>query len=124
MVKQGKDISMSKVLVMGATFKENVEDIRNSKVADVINELKGFSVNVDVLDPYADSQELEHEYGFGLVAEPAHDYDAVIVAVNHRPFLQLDQSYFESITNEKAVFIDVKGIFRDKINSKLTYWSL
>ena len=124
MVKQGKDISKSKVLVMGATFKENVEDIRNSKVADVINELKGFSVNVDVIDPFADSQELEHEYGFGLVEKPANDYDAVIVAVNHQPFTNLNQAYFESITNEKAVFIDVKGIYRDKINSKLTYWSL
>jgi UDP-N-acetyl-D-glucosamine/UDP-N-acetyl-D-galactosamine dehydrogenase len=124
MVKQGKDISMSKVLVMGATFKENVEDIRNSKVADVINELKGFSVNVDVIDQFADSRELEHEYGFGLVEEAARDYDAVIVAVNHQPFAHLDQSYFESITKDKAVFIDVKGIYRDKINSKLTYWSL
>ncbi|GEO03324.1 UDP-N-acetyl-D-galactosamine dehydrogenase [Adhaeribacter aerolatus] len=124
MVKQGKDISKSKVLVMGATFKENVEDIRNSKVADVINELKGFSVNVEVVDPFADSAELEHEYGFGLVAEPANDYDAVIVAVNHRPYTNLEQAYFESITQDKAVFIDVKGIYRDKINSKLTYWSL
>ncbi|KAA5544177.1 nucleotide sugar dehydrogenase [Adhaeribacter rhizoryzae] len=124
MVKQGKDISKAKVLVMGATFKENVGDIRNSRVADVINELKGFSVNVDVIDPFADSQELEHEYGFGLIAEPAKDYDAVIVAVNHRPYANLEQAYFESITQDKAVFIDVKGIYRDKINSKLTYWSL
>ncbi|MGV3587409.1 MAG: nucleotide sugar dehydrogenase [Adhaeribacter sp.] len=124
MVKQGKDISKAKVLVMGATFKENVGDIRNSRVADVINELKGFSVNVDVIDPFADSQELEHEYGFGLIAEPANDYDAVIVAVNHRPYANLEQAYFESITQDKAVFIDVKGIYRDKINSKLTYWSL
>lgn len=124
MVKQGKDISKAKVLVMGATFKENVEDIRNSKVADVINELKGFSVNVEVIDPYANSKELEHEYGFGLVTEPAKDYDAVIVAVNHLPFVDLDQTYFESITKDKAVFIDVKGIYRNRINNKLTYWSL
>jgi UDP-N-acetyl-D-galactosamine dehydrogenase len=124
MVKQGKDISKAKVLVMGATFKENVEDIRNSKVADVINELKGFSVNVEVIDPYANSKELEHEYGFGLVTEPAKDYDAVIVAVNHLPFVDLDQAYFESITKDKAVFIDVKGIYRNRINNKLTYWSL
>jgi len=123
MVKQGKDISKSKVLVMGATFKENVEDIRNSKVADVIQELKGFSVNVEVVDPFADSAELEHEYGFGLVPEPAQDYDAVIVAVNHRPYTNLNEDYFASITTNKAVFIDVKGIYRDKIN-KLTYWSL
>jgi UDP-N-acetyl-D-galactosamine dehydrogenase len=81
-------------------------------------------VNVDVIDPFADSAELEHEYGFGLIAEPASDYDAVIVAVNHRPYANLEQAYFESITADKAIFIDVKGIYRDKINSKLTYWSL
>ncbi len=70
MAKQGKDIVKARVLVMGATFKENVEDIRNSKVADVINELKNFSVHVDVVDPMADSQELQQEYGFGLLPEP------------------------------------------------------
>lgn len=123
MVKAGKDISKAKVLVMGATFKENVEDIRNSKVADVIDELKGFSVNVEVVDPYASAEELAHEYGFGLVERPASDYDAVIVAVNHKQYLGLDEAYFKSITNKQAVLVDVKGIYRDKIG-ELTYWSL
>jgi UDP-N-acetyl-D-glucosamine/UDP-N-acetyl-D-galactosamine dehydrogenase len=122
-VKAGKDISKAKVLVMGATFKENVEDIRNSKVADVIDELKGFSVNVDVVDPYACSQELQHEYGFGLITEPASDYDAVIVAVNHKEYLGLDEAYFKGITNHQAVLVDIKGIYRDKIQG-LSYWSL
>jgi UDP-N-acetyl-D-galactosamine dehydrogenase len=122
-VKAGKDISKAKVLVMGATFKENVEDIRNSKVADVIDELKGFSVNVDVVDPYANAEELMHEYGFSLVAEPAGDYDAVIVAVNHREYLGLDEAYFKSITNDQAVLVDIKGIYRDKMQ-ELAYWSL
>jgi len=124
MVKQGVDISKSKVLVMGATFKENVEDIRNSKVADVINELKGFSVNVDVVDPYANSEELNHEYGFSLVEKPANDYDAVIVAVNHRDYLKLDESYFKGITSEKPVVMDIKGIYRDKFSDGIMYWSL
>lgn len=123
MIKQGKSISKAKVLVMGATFKENVEDIRNSKVADIINELKSFSVHVDVVDPYADAQELEHEYGYGLVPEPATDYDAVIVAVSHQPYLNLDDAYFSSITNPTAVLVDIKGLFRNKIKS-LEYWSL
>lgn len=122
-VKAGKDISQSKVLVMGATFKENVEDIRNSKVADVIDELKGFSVNVEVVDPYASAEELEHEYGFSLVERPADDYDAVIVAVNHKQYLGLDEAYFKSISSDRAVLIDVKGIYRDKVQ-ELTYWSL
>ena len=68
---------------MGATFKENVSDIRNSKVADVVKELKSFYVNVDVEDPYADSDELKHEYGFGLTEINGKDYDAVIIAVPH-----------------------------------------
>ena len=123
MLKAGKDISKSKVLVMGATFKENVEDIRNSKVADVISELKGFSVQVDVIDPYACSDDLQHEYGFSLIREPAKYYDAVIVAVNHRPYLTLNEQYFKDITSDEAILIDVKGIFRNKIQ-ELTYWSL
>jgi UDP-N-acetyl-D-galactosamine dehydrogenase len=123
MVKAGRDISKAKVLVMGATFKENVEDIRNSKVADVVDELKGFSVNVEVMDPYANSEELQHEYGFGLVEASANDYDAVIVAVNHKQYLELDEAYFNNITSDRAVLIDVKGIYRDKIRD-LTYWSL
>ncbi|RDC62729.1 nucleotide sugar dehydrogenase [Adhaeribacter pallidiroseus] len=123
MIKQGKSISKAKVLVMGATFKENVEDIRNSKVADIINELKSFSVQVEVVDPYADSLDLQHEYGYGLTDKPTNDYDAVIVAVSHRDYVNLDEAYFKSITYEKAVLIDIKGLYRNKINS-LEYWSL
>jgi UDP-N-acetyl-D-glucosamine/UDP-N-acetyl-D-galactosamine dehydrogenase len=125
MVKQGKDISDAKVLVMGATFKENVEDIRNSKVADVINELKTFSVNVEVVDPYADSEELHHEYGFSLVEKPGTAYDAVIVAVNHKDYLDLNEDYFKSITSENPVVMDIKGIYRNKFSSDgIHYWSL
>ncbi|UOQ75506.1 nucleotide sugar dehydrogenase [Hymenobacter sp. 5516J-16] len=125
MIKQGKDVSKSRVLVMGATFKENVEDIRNSKVADVIQELKNFSVNVDIVDPHADSDELQHEYGFRLTpeSEVRKDYDGIIVAVSHQPYTQLDEAYFKSITNQPAVVIDIKGLFRGKIQD-LAYWSL
>src|SRR5205085_8397710 len=77
------DVKSAKVLVMGATFKENVSDIRNSKVADVVKELREFYVNVDVVDPYADSDELKHEYGFRLTTNIANDYDAVIVTICH-----------------------------------------
>ncbi|KAA3440249.1 nucleotide sugar dehydrogenase [Rufibacter hautae] len=123
MIKEGKAISKAKVLVMGATFKENVEDIRNSKVADVINELKSFGVQVDVVDPYASSQELEHEYGFALTENPSNDYDAVVVAVNHKDYLGFDESYFQSISADSPIVIDLKGIYRGKINT-LPYWSL
>lgn len=124
MVKQGKDISSAKVLVMGATFKENVEDIRNSKVADVINELKTFSINVDVVDPFADSEELNHEYGFSLAEKPGNDYDAVIVAVNHKDYLDLNEDYFKSITSENPVIMDIKGIYRNRFSDGMLYWSL
>lgn len=123
MAKQGKDIVKAKVLIMGATFKENVEDIRNSKVADVVNELKSFGVHVDIVDPHADSDELKHEYGFELMKQPGKDYDAIILAVSHKAYSLLDEAYFQSITASKAVFIDIKGIFRSKI-SKMDYWSL
>jgi UDP-N-acetyl-D-galactosamine dehydrogenase len=107
---------------MGATFKENVSDIRNSKVADVVNELKSFGVTVDVVDPNADSEELKHEYGFGL-SEISGQYDAIILAVNHREYTNLTEDYFVGLSAEKGIFVDIKGVFRNKIN-KLTYWSL
>ncbi|CAN5906492.1 nucleotide sugar dehydrogenase [soil metagenome] len=122
-IKEGKDISKARVLVMGATFKENVEDIRNSKVADVIRELKGFSVKVDVVDPYADSEELFHEYGFRLAPKAEGEYDAIIVAVSHQEYVGLEEKYFQSLAADNAILVDVKGIFRGQIK-KLNYWSL
>ena len=119
---QGKNISKSKVLVMGATFKEDVSDIRNSKVADIVKELKSFSVKVDVVDPQADSTELQHEYGFGL-NKIGKGYDGVIVAVNHKEYKILDEKYFKSILANKGVMVDVKGMYRNKMNN-LIYWSL
>jgi len=122
-IKISGDVKKSKVLVKGATFKENVSDIRNSKVADVVRVLKSYYVNVDVEDPFADSSELMHEYGFGLVETPGDDYDAVIVTVPHNSYLALDDEYFSSISRPDALIVDLKGIYRDKIN-KRNYWSL
>jgi len=119
---QGKNISKSKVLVMGATFKEDVSDIRNSKVADIVKELKSFSVKVDVIDPHADSEELKHEYGFGL-SKIAKGYDGVIVAVNHKEYKALDEKYFKSVLASKGVLVDVKGMYRGKMKNVI-YWSL
>jgi len=122
-IQNVSDVKDAKVLVMGATFKENVSDIRNSKVADVVNELKSFSLNVEVTDPHADSEELNHEYGFGLTPKIANDYDAVIVTVPHLKYKELDEKYFNAITKEKAVIADLKGIYRNKISER-AYWSL
>ena len=123
-IAQGKIIQEAKVLIMGATFKEDVSDIRNSKVIDVITELKSFQVNIDVVDPHADSKEMEHEYGVPLKSSMDNDYDAIILAVNHKEYSQYDENFFKSILkNGNGVFVDVKGVYRNKINS-LSYWSL
>jgi len=116
------DVRSARVLVMGATFKENVSDIRNSKVADVVKELKEFFLNVDVVDPHADSEEMEHEYGFGLASEIGKDYDAVIVTVCHEPYSVLEDEYFSSITKPHALVADLKGTYRGRISSR-QYWS-
>ncbi len=117
------DVKASKVLVMGATFKENVSDIRNSKVADVVTELQNFFINVDVVDPHASSAELQHEYGFGLVDCAAADYDAVVVTVPHHAYVALDDAHFQTISKPHALIADLKGIYRNKITNR-QYWSL
>ncbi len=122
-IKTVGNVKTAKVLVKGATFKENVSDIRNSKVADVVKALQKFYLKVDVEDPFADSDELQHEYGFGLTEKIADDYDAVIITVPHTPYRQLDDDYFAGITKEDALIADLKGIYRNKI-IKRNYWSL
>ncbi|MFN2437625.1 MAG: nucleotide sugar dehydrogenase [Chitinophagaceae bacterium] len=120
-IKQVSDVKSARVLVMGATFKENVSDIRNSKVADVVKNLQSYYLNVDVHDPFADSDELKHEYGFGL-KEIGKDYDAVVITVCHEPYANFDDAYFSSITKPHAIIADLKGVFRSKIKSR-PYWS-
>ncbi len=117
------DLKKAKVLVMGATFKENVSDIRNSKVADVVKELKSYSLQVHVTDPHASSDDLMHEYGFNLTKELSNDYEAVIVTVPHKAYMNMNDNEFAAITKPNAIVADIKGIFRGKINSR-KYWSL
>lgn len=123
MVAAGVDIAKSRVLVMGATFKENVSDIRNSKVADVVRELKDFGVNVEVVDPHASSDELVHEYGFGLVEAPNGKYNAAIVAVNHKDYMSLREEHFEELLADKGLVADIKGVLRGRFE-RIKYWSL
>lgn len=123
LIRNGHKVNGAKILIMGATFKENVSDIRNSKVADVHKELVSYSAHVDVMDPYADSEELFEEYGYRLLPEITEKYAAVILAVNHKEYVGLDEAYFKSITTENAIFIDIKGCFRGKIKD-MNYWSL
>lgn len=124
-MEMGKNALESKVLVMGATFKENVSDIRNSKVIDIIRELESFSVQVDIVDPHADSEELHHEYGCTLVPQPApNTYEAIIIAVAHNEYLNMEEQYLTSLLkNGQGVLVDIKGTYRSKIKN-LHYWSL
>ncbi|MEI9934095.1 MAG: UDP binding domain-containing protein [Ferruginibacter sp.] len=108
---------------MGVTFKENVSDVRNSKVADLVKELKSFSLNVDVTDPYASNEALKRAYGFELKPVIEDNYDAVIITVPHEEFKKLDDNYFAGITKNTALIADLKGIYRSKIKSR-AYWSL
>lgn len=123
MIKSGKSIPKSRVLVMGITFKEDVADIRNSKVADVIYELQSYGTQVDVVDPHADPEEVKDEYGITLVPEHTGKYDAIIVAVAHKPYVAMTEKDFSAIMNEPGFIFDVKGLFRTKIN-ELNYLSL
>lgn len=120
---QGKNILHVRVLVMGMTFKENVSDIRNSKVVDMVREFMDFGAVVDVVDPYASPLAVEQEYGIELKEQPGKDYDAIVVAVAHKDYILLDENYFISLSNEKAVLGDIKGLYRHKIKN-MAYWSL
>jgi len=124
LIAAGKNVLHARVLVMGATFKENVTDSRNSKVADLVKELHSYGVQVEVVDPFADPKEIEHEYGFTLIDKPGKSYDAVVVAVMHEPYKNLTESDFKSLMQgvENPILFDLKGIFRNKIKD-LTYWS-
>ncbi len=115
--------SEPKVLVKGVTFKENVSDIRNSKIIDTVKELLLFNIHVDVEDPYAETEEVHKEYGLNLVKKPANDYDAVVITVPHQHYLELGEDYFTAITKPKALVYDLKGIYRNKI-TKRKYASL
>jgi UDP-N-acetyl-D-galactosamine dehydrogenase len=123
LVSADKKIKDSRILIMGATFKEDVADIRNSKIVDIVEELKSFMVNVEVVDVHADKAEVKEEYGFDLSDDITGKYDGVIVAVSHKEYKGLGEEYFKSITNGDAFIMDLKGIYKDDIK-ELDYWSL
>lgn len=123
MLARDKELSQAKVLIMGMTFKENVTDIRNTRVIDIINEFKDYKVNFHVVDPLAEGKEVKEEYDIELCREIDNDYDAVIVAVNHDVYANKDEEYFKSIMKDDGILVDIKGVYRNKIND-LAYWSI
>lgn len=104
-------IEGARILVLGLTFKENCPDLRNTRVVDIIKELKTYGVQVDVYDPWIDADEAEHEYGIRPVKKPAKGkYDAIIAAVKHRQFAEMTPAQVKALCKPKSVVYDIKRI--------------
>lgn len=118
MIKKQKTIDYSNALILGVTFKENCPDVRNTKVVDVYKELKEYGVDVDIYDPWANPEEVMHEYGVSILNElPTSTYDAIIVAVAHEEFLALD---INKLKNDQAVVYDIKACLdRNLVDARL-----
>lgn len=118
MIHKGHKVNGAKALILGITFKENCPDIRNSRVIDIYTELKQFGLKVDVYDPHVDPVEVEEEYGVKLIGQIDGEYDAIVLAVSHNEFLDLD---FEKIRNgSSAVIFDTKSFLnRELIDARL-----
>jgi UDP-N-acetyl-D-galactosamine dehydrogenase len=114
-----KDIKIkgANILALGITFKENCPDVRNTKAVDVIYELKGFGANVTVYDPWANPEEVKHEYGLKTTRQqPNQSFDAIVLTVAHKEFLNIN---FKSLLNPNSVLYDVKGILTDDVDGRL-----
>ncbi len=131
LIKAEKAVKGSKVLILGLTFKENIADIRNTKVIDVYNELKEYGIDVFVHDPYAYPEEVKEEYGIELLddIEKEAPYDAIVVAVKHKPFIEeLDFKEYKKLlgNSDKPVLIDIKGLYNKEkaLKEGFLYWRL
>lgn len=122
LIEKGKNPGQSKVIVMGITFKEDVADIRNSKVVDMIKELMSYSLNVHVIDPWASANEVAHEYGVTLIDTPVGTYDAIIVAVGHKEYKVMTKAEFQKLSNGDLLLFDIKGVL--PANGYDYYWKL
>jgi len=113
MISNDKRIKDSNILILGVTFKEDCPDMRNTKVVDIIEELKTYGCNVDVYDPWVDPEEEKHHYKHGIIKDPFKSdkkYDSIVVAVAHKEFKELSQADYEAISSDTPVIIDIKGI--------------
>jgi UDP-N-acetyl-D-galactosamine dehydrogenase len=146
LIKANEQVKGARVAILGMTFKENCPDVRNSKVIDIINELKEYGINVFVSDPIADAKDVKKEYGVELTKfEDINDMDAVIIAVGHKEYMELSldsiKNLYEAkslvsnngetfsevaINQDKLVLVDVKGIFNKKEaqSKNYLYWRL
>lgn len=116
LIKNGKSVNKSKILILGITFKENCPDIRNSKVIDIINELKDYEVNLSVYDPWADLEEVKHEYGVDLISSfDINDFDGIILAVSHNEFME--ESLLHQLNQFKGVLFDIKAFYSENTST-------
>ena len=112
LIENGRNPGECRVLVMGITFKEDVADIRNSKVVDLIRELEDYSITIDVIDPHASVTDVSHEYGIDLRPEAVGKYDAIIVAVGHREYVALNYEDLKELSRDEAIVFDIKGVMK------------
>jgi UDP-N-acetyl-D-galactosamine dehydrogenase len=124
LLQKGKNPSTSKVLVMGITFKEDVADIRNSKVVDLVKELMSYSIHVQITDPEASPNEVAHEYKLSLTEQVGKEYDAIIVAVAHQEYKALLLDFFQSISRNGVILFDLKGMYSAFREELPVYWTL
>ncbi|MCM8525445.1 MAG: nucleotide sugar dehydrogenase, partial [Lentisphaeraceae bacterium] len=111
MIKKSIPVSDSRVLIMGLTFKENCPDLRNTKVVDIVKELKDYGISVDIVDPWVDSEEAMEEYGLEVKSSlPSSVYDAVIVAVSHKEFVEMGVGEIRKACKEKHIIYDLKYV--------------
>jgi UDP-N-acetyl-D-galactosamine dehydrogenase len=123
LIGKGKSPRECKVLILGITFKENVADIRNSKVAGLAREIMDYSINVHLVDPHASPNEVAHEYKLSMQEEPIGTYDAVVVAVAHDQFKHLDADYFKRLMPVQPLVVDIKGIYKH-LDGQIDCWRL
>ena len=123
LLRYNKHLSDCRVLVMGITYKPNVDDIRNSKVVDLIRELESFSVAVDVIDPHASTDGVRDEYGITMSTTPQGKYDAILLAVPHVEYASLDESFYNDHLNGSRIVVDISGQLKNKFQN-MDYWRL
>jgi len=128
LIDTAKPVKGAKVLILGITFKENIKDIRNTKVVDIYNELKEYGADLYVYDPNTTHDEVKGKYGIEMISEPEKfkPYDAVIYAVKHKQFSDYNPAYLKSLMGDTPVLIDVKGVFKpeEAETAGLSYWRL
>ena len=128
LINSSMPVKKSKILILGLTFKENISDVRNTRVIDIYNELKEYGVNVFVHDPHADKKEVFNEYGLSLIQKPESKkpFDGIILAVKHDEYCKYTLGYLKKLCNGNPVLIDVKALFKreDAIKAGFHYWRL